>query len=249
MDRVNWRTSPSDDRPAVWLGSALGVHLEAPGLHALAMQLTERAADPSAQASALFRHVSHLPFELSDPALRTLPEALHSLSAGDGYFKATLWLHLLRICHIPARMRWVELDPSYVTRGLWDFSRLAGMPFFYPLIEVWLQGRWHAVDAYAMDPPLFKAVMSEMERRRWPAAYFVHRNGTCTWDGQGDALQRFSPLDPTSCPLRDLGCHHSHADFMRAWGRLVPETAVTHLAYENQTRMMNETFARLRARA
>lgn len=91
---------------------------------------------------------------LHDPALRTLPEALHSLSAGGGCFKATLWLHLLRICHIPARMRWVELDPSDVTRGLGDFSRLAGMPFFYPLIEVWLQGRWHAVDAYAMDPPL-----------------------------------------------------------------------------------------------
>lgn len=249
MEGENWKSSRSDDRPAVWLGNAIGVHLEAPGLHALALAVADGAAEPLGQALALFRHVSQLPFEVSDPTLRTLPEALPTLRAGDGYFKATLWLHLLRICHIPARMRWVELDPTPVTHGLWDFSRLAGMPFFYPLVEVWLGGSWQTVDAYAMDPPLFDAVMSEIVQRGLPGGYFVHRQGTCSWDGRGDALQRFSPLDPSSRPLRDLGCHHSHADFMRCWGGLVPETAVTHLAYENQARMMNQSFARMRAGA
>ncbi len=127
MKGERWRICPSDDRPAVWPGNALGVHLETPGLHALARAVTGGVAEPLGQALALFDRVSQLPFEVSDPMLRTRPEALHTLRAGDGYFKATLWLHLLRVCHIPARLHWVELDPTPVTHGLWDFSRLAGM--------------------------------------------------------------------------------------------------------------------------
>ena len=133
-----------------------------------------------------------------------------------------------------------------MTSGLWDFSRLAGMPFFYPLTEVWLRGLWQSVDAYAMDPPLFGVVLSEIRQRQLMAGYFVHRDGMCTWDGQGDALQRFSPSDPDSRPIRDMGCFHSHSDFLRACRQAVPETAVTNMAYENQTRLMNETFARMR---
>ena len=246
---MSWKTCNCDDRPGMWLGNAPGVELGATGLRALAARLTDGLADPGEQALALFRHVSWLPFELSDPALRTSPAALHCLAAGDGYFKATLWLHLLRICEIPARMRWVQLEATYVTNGLWDFSRLAGMPFFYPLTEVWLHNRWQSVDAYAMDPPLFGVVLSEIRRRQLMAGYFVHRDGLCTWDGQGDALQRFSPSDPDSCPIRGMGCFHSHADFLRACRQAVPETAVTNMAYENQTRLMNETFARMRASA
>lgn len=246
---MSWKTCNCDDSPGAWLGNAPGVDLEATGLRALATQLTDGLTEPGEQAQALFRHVSFLPFELSDPAERTSPRALHRLSAGDGYFKATLWLHLLRIVGIPARMRWVQLEPAYVTRGLWDFSRLAGMPFFYPLTEVWLQGLWQSVDAYAMDPPLFGAVMAEIRRRQLAAGYFVHRDGVCTWDGQGDALQRFSPSDPDSCPIQDMGCFHSHRDFLKTYGRAVPETAVTNMAYENQTRLMNEAFARMRAGA
>lgn len=246
---VSWMSCRCEDDPGVWLGNALGVDLEATGLRAQAMRVIGSRVSPAEQALALFEHVSQLPFELSDPALRTSPEALHRLAAGDGYFKATLWLHLLRICGIPARMRWVQLEPAYVTRGLWDFSRLAGMPFFYPLTEVWLHDRWSSVDAYVMDPPLFRVVTSEIRRRRLMAGYFVHRDGVCTWDGQGDALQRFSASDPHSHPIRDMGCFHSHADFLSVWGPVVPETAVTNMAYENQTRLMNETFARMRASA
>lgn len=243
---MDWKTCDCDDRPGVWLGNAPGVDLEVPGLRAQAARLTDGLKDPVEVAVTLFRHVSLLPFELSDPALRTTPDALTRLTAGDGYFKATLWLHLLRISGIPARMRWVQLEPTYVTRGLWDFSRLAGMPFFYPLTEVWLHDHWQSVDAYAMDPPLFRVVVAEIRRREQMAGYFVHRDGVCHWDGQGDALQRFSPSDPDSCPIRDMGCFHSHRDFLRTWGQAAPATAVTNLAYENQTRLMNETFARMR---
>lgn len=246
---VDWRTCGCDDDPAIWLGDARGVRLGAEGLAPLVARCVAGEDGVVAQAVALFRHVSSLPLELSDPALRTVPEALHWQRAGDGYFKATLWLHLLRIAGIPARLRWVQLNPAYVTTGLWDFARLAGMPFFYPLTEVWLPGGWQSVDAYVMDPPLFRVVVAEIRARQLMAGFFVHRDGTCEWDGHGDALQRFSPSDPDSCPIRDFGCFHSHSDFLRAYGRVVPETAVTNMAYQNQTRLTNETFARMRARA
>lgn len=244
---MSWKSCDCDDAPDRWLGDALGVDLGTTGLAARAARCVDGVTGARDEALALFRHVAGLPFQLSDPAVRTDADQLHVQDGGDGYFKATLWLHLLRIRRIPARMRWVRLDPKAITHGLWDFARLAGMPFFYPLTEVWLEGGWSTVDAYVVDPALFARIKDHIARHRLAGAYFVHRDGVCEWDGRSDAIQRFSPNDPASLPLADLGCFHSHADFLRRYGVEIPETAVTKLAYEQTAGQLNTALVQLRA--
>lgn len=243
---MNWKTTACDDDPSVWLGNAPGVDLQASGLPALVERLAPEDTDSRQVALAMFRYASALPFEISLPAERTQPGALCSLQAGDAYFKATLLVHLLRSCDVPARMRWVELEPRRLSRGLWDFVGHTGMPFFYPLTDAWLEGRWLTTDAYVMDPPLLRAVQRELARRRESSGFFVHRDGVADWDGRSDALQRFNEGDPESWPLRDMGGFHSHTDFLQKSLAAVPETQVTNMAYGHQARHANEAFARMR---
>ena len=243
-----WRNCECDDDPGNWLGNAPGVNLAAPGLERLAAAGVQGAEGPAEEAQALFRYVSGLPFFLSDPALRTVPEELHRQSCGDAYFKSALWLHLLRIRGIPARQRWVDIDPGKMTPGLWDFVRMAGMRFFHPLVEVWLGQRWITVDAYVMDPVLFGIVQNELRHRGLSSGFFVHRLGVCEWDGASDALQRFSLQDPDSLPLDDLGCFHSHRDFLDRTGALFERTELVVSAHKETTARINVELIRMRER-
>ena len=244
---MSWRLREVDNNPQHWLGDAPGVQLGASGLRLRAQRLTQACTTPREQACALFEHVSQMPFGVIRISTRCQPAHQHRLRKADAYAKATLWVHLLRLCEIPARMRWVRLDATELTRGLWDFCRHVGQPFFYPLTEVFLEGRWLVTDAYIMDPLLFRAIQLELGQQRWTAGYFVHAQGQCGWDGQADAFQRFSPSDPASLPVEDFGCFHSHADFL---ARVRPDfrvTAVAQMAFVSQSVLMGRAFKRLRA--
>lgn len=244
---MNWKTCACDDNPASWSGAALGIDLDAPGLRLRAQQICSGVTPARERALALFRHVAGLPFEISDDKLRTSPAALNSMHGGDAYFKASLLVHLLRLQDIPARMRWVQVEPKALTRGLWDFANHTGIPLFYPLTDIWLAGTWLCTDAYILDAPLLFAVRAELVRMRVRTGYFLHVDGVAAWDGRSDALQRFTANDEKSWPLRDLGCFHSRADFVQRTSLAVPETTVTKMVYANQALMMNLAFARLRA--
>lgn len=246
VDACGWFSCACEPDPQQWLGSAVGIDLGAPGLSDRLTTLMPRPLDERSCAVVLFQHVSALPFEVADASLRTLPHALHLLPSGDAYFKATLLVHLLRLSGIPARMRWVEMESRRMAWGLWDFLGHSGMPLFYPLTEIWLDGHWWTTDAYVMDPPLCQAAQRELRRRGRSSGYFVHVDGACDWDGQSHALQRFHAQDRESWPLRDLGCFHSHGDFLASSQERVPETDVTRMAYSHQARTMSEAFARLR---
>lgn len=204
--------------------------------------------DARTTAIRLFQHLSNLPFEALDAQRRTDPAALSGLGAGDAYFKATLFVHLLRLAGLPARMRWVEMASRPLTWGLWDFAGHSGMPLFYPLTEVWLTERWLTTDAYILDPPLCRALRAELTQRQRRSGYLMHVSGACDWDASRDAIQRFGVDDPSSWPLRDLGCFHSHADFLAGTRLHLPQTEVTRMAYTNQVRAMNEALAAMRQR-
>ena len=241
-----WRTCRCDDKPENWLGNAPGVDLGSTGLLALVETCLPHRRSPSEDAKRLFDHVSRLPFFLADPAVTTVPSELHRQMGGAAYFKSTLWLHMLRVRGIPARMRWVEVEASKMTPGLWDFLRMAGMRFFHPMVEVWLDQCWATVDAYIMDPPLFARVRKELKRQGIPNGFFVHHLGVCDWSGRGDALQRFSPLDPDSLPLNDLGCYHSHEDFVARSGMSFERTELVNSAYKETNEGINVELSRLR---
>lgn len=243
---MNWKTCATDDRPEPWLGDALGVELEASGLRPLAQNITLACAGPTAAAQSLFRHVAQLPYAISDMEGRCNPRLLSLTSEGDAHFKATLFVHLLRLVGVPARMRWVQLQSELITRGFWDFVRHTGQPFVYPLTEVYLDERWLCTDAYALDAPLLEAVHQELDRRGWPCGYLAHRSGVAVWDAQTDAYQRFVPDDPQALLVQDMGCSHSEPDFAGTSQQNFRHNRVLQQAYASQAVLMAEELNRLR---
>lgn len=241
-----WKTCACDERPELWLGDALGVELEASGLRALAQGMTRACADPVAAAQILFQHVAQLPYAVSDLEGRCNPRLLGLVGEGDAHFKAALFVHLLRLVGIPARMRWVQLPSELITRGFWDFVRHTGQAFVYPLTEVFLASRWLCTDAYVLDAPLLDAVHQQLDRRGWASGYLAHRSGVAAWDARGDAHQRFVPDDPQGMQVQDLGCAHSEPDFARKAPRYFALSPVLQQAYASQAVLMTQELDRLR---
>lgn len=246
---MNWKTAVCDDRPQTWLGDAEGVALDASGLRSLAVGMTRHCAGARETARVLFDHVAEMRFEMSDLDTRCEPSLLAHTFEGDGFFKASLLVHLLRLVGVPARMRWVQLESGQLTRGLWDFVRLSGQPFVYPMTEAFLDEGWHCTDAYTMDKALLAAVHRTLDRRNWDCGYLAHRAGTDRWDGHGDSFQRFDPADPAAMQLEDLGCAHSLADFMRRHPHRLVLTAAVRMAYVSQAEHINHELGHLRLMA
>lgn len=243
---MTWKTASCNDCPDAWLGDAEGIELGRSGLHALATGMASVCADTQGRARMLFDHVAQMRFVVSDLDTRCVPSLLSHVGEGDGFFKTTLLVHLLRLVDIPARMRWVQLESSLMTRGLWDFVRLSGQDFVYPLTEVFIEGRWICTDAYIFDPPLLAAVQGTLERRGWQSGFMAHRSGTSQWDARTDAYQRFDAADPAAMQLQDLGCAHSLADFTRQQPHRFRVTGSMRLAFASQADHCNQELERLR---
>ncbi|MGI9218016.1 MAG: hypothetical protein ACR2JA_13590 [Hydrogenophaga sp.] len=243
---MSWKTATCNDNPDAWLGDADGVELDGCGLRALGMGLTQTGAQPRARALAQFDHVARIPFAVSDLDTRCVPSLLRHAREGDGFFKTTLLVHLLRLVAVPARMRWVQLESSLLTRGLWDFVRLSGQAFVYPLTEAFIDGRWICTDAYTMDAPLLAAVQRTLDRRGWESGFMAHRAGTGRWDARGDAYQRFDAADPAAMQVQDLGCAHSLADFTRQQPHRFQVTGAMRLAFVSQAGHFNQELGQLR---
>ncbi len=245
---MNWKTAACDDLPEGRLGDAVGVDLDGCGLRSLVAGMTRHCTGQVERALALFDHVAQMRFVMSDLDTRCDPLLLAHLAEGDGFFKGTLMVHLLRLAGLPARLRWLQIDSGQLMRGLWDFVGLAGQSFVYPVTETCVAGRWICTDAYTLDAPLIAAVHRELDRRGWTTGFLAHRAGATTWDGQHDAMQRFDPAEPAAMQVQDLGCSHSHADFMRRRPSSFRMTAAMRLAFASQAEHVNHELGHLRLR-
>lgn len=243
---MNWKTASCHDSPEAWLGEADGIDPEGSGLRAQAMDMTRACVHPRERALVLFQHVAQMRFVVSDLDTRCVPSLLRHAREGDGFFKTTLLVHLLRLVDVPARMRWVQLESSLLTRGLWDFVRLSGQAFVYPLTEAFIDGRWICTDAYTMDAPLLAAVHRTLDRRGWDSGFMAHRAGTGHWDARCDAYQRFDGADPAAMQVQDLGCAHSLADFTRRHPHRFRVTGAMRLAFVSQAEHFNQELGQLR---
>jgi len=243
---MNWKTSSCEDDPGLWLGDAEGIELEASGLRSLTQGMLRACTSQAGAARVLFGHVAQLPFAPSDLDTRCEPRMLVHAHQGDAFLKATLWVHLLRLAEIPARMRWVQLESSLLNRGFWDFVRHAGQAFVYPMTEVFIEGAWQCTDAYIFDAHLLEAVHRRLDRQGWRSGYLVHRLGTAGWDATGDTSQRFPIDDPASMQVQDLGCFHSFAHFVRKAPQHYQNTAALRMAYTSQAVLMAQELEHMR---
>lgn len=171
------------DDPDLWLGSSPLLDLEDSRLRLRAQSLTQLAVTEREKALSVYGFVKRLPFAKSfKMRLYTAREVLDH-GQGDAADKATLFVALLRLAGLPARIRYLTLDGETM-RGL-----LAGMPEpTRPVVEVVRKGRWVGTDTYLFDAPYYAAALRRLQDNGWQVGYGIHVDGRSLWDGEHDAF-------------------------------------------------------------
>ena len=138
--------------------------------------------------------------------------------------KGTLFIALLRAAKIPARQHFVDISPEILS-GILD-PGTAWLDHSYT--EVWLGGKWIAVDSYIVDPEMFYAALKRLREEDLHCGYGVHRYGSLTWDGRSDSFSQFvQGAGGSKIGNRDFGVHADarafYAATAEASNRLSPE--------------------------
>lgn len=180
-----------------------------PAIKDVVDRVTSADADARTKAVALFAFVRALPFGFSSGFWDN--KASDVLRAGRGYCntKSTLFVALLRAAGVPARQQFVEIDAA-VLYGILD-PGTAMVDHSY--VEVFLDDRWVATDAYIVDPPLFAAAQHRLADERRLLGYSVHATGSNAWDGVSPSFSQYNLLDPRPIGSKRWGVYEDVGDF------------------------------------
>jgi hypothetical protein len=202
----------AEPEPARWLRNTPALQVDHPRLQIQVMKLTQLRHADEEKAAACFQFIRGMPFKtVADPTVLTSADVLRARS-GDSHTKGLLFVAMLRCLGIPARLRLVRLGPAFL-QGLLSTD---GRCVSHALTEVYLGARWMKVDAYCVDLQLGLAARARLLRDGRRMGYGVHMNGQIVWEGKGDALGCFSPNDPLSLPVQDLGVYDDPSHFAQS---------------------------------
>ncbi len=167
------------------------------------------AVDPREKAIKVFAFVRAIPFGFASGFWDN--KASDVLRAGRGYCntKSTLFIALLRAAGIAARQQFVEIDAA-VLHGILD-PGTAMVDHSY--VEVLLDGRWVATDAYIVDPPLFAAAQRRLSAENRLLGYSSHATGSNDWDGVSPSFSQYNMLDPRPIGTKRWGVFADVGDF------------------------------------
>ena len=189
------------DLPHEWLHSTPLLDLSDPKLRLKARALTQLARSDRLKALAIYSYVKRLPYakrvKLEYPRARRVIDQ----RSGDGDDKATLFIALLRVAGIPARIRYMEMK-GIMLRGLVpsedppDAAR--------PLVEIWLEDRWVRTDTYIFDAAYMAAALRHMQMRGWDYGWGLRVGGDQLWNGKDDAFLGGFPTEEDPMLMRTL---------------------------------------------
>ncbi len=149
------------------------------------------AVDPRAKAINVFAFVRAIPFGFASGFWDN--KASDVLRAGRGYCntKSTLFIALLRAAGISARQQFVETDAA-VLHGILDPGTVM---VDHSYVEVLLNDRWVATDAYIVDRQLFAAAQRRLAAESRLLGYACHATGANDWDGASPSFSQYNMLD------------------------------------------------------
>jgi transglutaminase-like putative cysteine protease len=165
------------------------INSDHPEIIAASRRLTSGLADDRAKAVAIFKFVRDT-IRFGFAAGFYDQTASEVLERGIGFCntKSTLFVALLRAAGIPARQVFVDID-ARILAGLLD----TGTTYVdHSYTEVRIGERWVAIDAYIVDPPLFRAAKARLAAEGRTLGYGVHANGTNTWNGAAPSFSQFN---------------------------------------------------------
>jgi transglutaminase-like putative cysteine protease len=165
-----------------WLCSTPLMDLEDPALRLRVQSLTQLKTTRRAKVLAVYAYIRRL--KLRTRMMRRHRTATEVLRAGggDAAEKATLFVAMLRLLGVPARMRLVSPRAGIVHglgAALWRPER--------PVVEAWTGERWAGTDTYIFDPNHMAAARQRLRDKGLDYRHGIHVHGASTWDGLGDA--------------------------------------------------------------
>jgi hypothetical protein len=231
------------DEPRKWLGSSPAFDLHDPRLRLKGLSLTQNAPSPRDKAIALHRFVQRMPYcGGSGTSIMTARQALDA-GAGDCYGKTALFVALLRVCRIPARIRFVQLRGDVMHGWLWMRPRHVN----HCIAEIWLNEAWVRTDTMVYDRPYMGAAKQALTNHGWRVGYGICADGLEWWDGRRDSYATFVPDDPASMPLRDLGVYDDPISFVATGPRPGEQSAwMQHLSWKLIAKRVTRVTARMR---
>ncbi|MCY7318851.1 MAG: transglutaminase-like domain-containing protein [Ramlibacter sp.] len=199
------------ESPEHYLGTSALLDLQDSKLRLRARSLTQLCKTDREKAMALHNYVKRLTFERPFKLrLRTAREVMKA-GRGDAADKSALLVALLRLCNIPARIRFVELRGD-IMRGLGASTA----PTPRPVVEIWLGTRWVRTDTYIYDVEYVAAARQRLKDKAWEWGYGIHRNGHSIWNGTDDAVLGGFPMEQDPMVLQMLGVFHDPLQFVRS---------------------------------
>lgn len=192
-----------------YLKSTKYIDKDHPTIRAVLSSTIKPHDDQKGKALALFNFVRSVPFGFSQGFWEN--KASDVIKSGRGYCntKSTLLIALLRAAGIPARQYFVEIDAK-VLHGILD-PGTAMVDHSY--VEVLLDGRWIATDAYIVDPPLFRVAQKRLVGEGHLLGYGAHATGTNGWDGISPSFSQYNILDKRPIGSRKWGVYADVGDF------------------------------------
>lgn len=230
--------------PAHWLGTTPLLDLSDDRLRVRAKALTQLSKNDRERALAIYNYVKALPFGYLPLGGQATARQVIDAGYGSSYGKSTLFVALLRLAGLPARIRMVQLRGDLL-RGLYDTLPTIN----HALVEIWLDDHWVRTDAHAFDTVYVAAARAALGQRDWDRGYCIVRNAHNLWNGRDDAFCALSMDDSDRMPLADFGVFNDPKEFVTDYGNSPMAHAMGILKgvqFQMVARVLNRGIRKLR---
>lgn len=174
----------NDADPVHWLGDTPMLNLADDKLRLRVKTVTQFSSTPAERLQSIARYVAAIPFNVPAFAgMKRTRQTLNMRHAVGWYSKAALFMAMLRVDGVPARVRMIRI-PRALLHGLLNTRFHVELP----VVELWSAHRWIATDCYLYDPPYLAAAREALAAKGWPMGYGIHSKGSTNWNGVDDAL-------------------------------------------------------------
>lgn len=201
-------TDASDD-PRDWLGDTHLLDLEDPKLRIRVLRVTQLASNELEKAVRIHDYVKSLPFGCVAGFSHIPAPIVLRAGRGDCHTKGTLFVAMLRLVGISARLRFVTVSSAFL-------EGIISVPHgtvTHAVAEAYLDGRWLQTDTYVADSQLESNALKLLGDKGMVVGYGVHSRGNRFWSGLSPSHAQYSSHDPSSLPTRDWGVAHDPEHF------------------------------------
>jgi hypothetical protein len=157
-----------------------------------------------------------------------------------------LFVSMLRLIGIPARLRFVMLSSKFLE----GIISLPGNQITHAIAEAYMGGKWIQVDTYVTDETFEGHALGRLKAKGDTLGFGVHANAQRYWSGESSAHGQYTASDPQSLPMRDLGVAHDPEHFYQGNASApVKQGWVSRLKWMIAAQVINHRVKKIRAAA